>query len=737
MKRITQKLMSVMLLSIFALLPQTMRGETVTKIWNFKNKATEIGTTSLTNSGVIASTNNGSNVYYPSELNDYLLGRFAFQYRSDAGKTNSWALESKRGGLWMYAPTNKNELFNIIDLKEGDIITITLSSGSIKFTSDCNVEGTVSVKGKPGAWSVLVSGEPYKVTADGPLCLEAQKGTKTNPHPSIEKIEITSEVSADACNDLPAISVVGAYNGNRTIHIKAPKTVLGNSTTVHYTTDNTEPTSSSNKYTVDFTVSTSDIIDGKVTIKAIAVKTDDNTVKSGVASLNVTDVGTTLSLGATNIFYTSITKNESGPYYSLTYNASNDNSDVLSNPTSTLSATFTPTGSTPTKVSLPYCATEDGVLKVVASAEGFGSSEASIDVTGKFIQIRNQQFDNIKLTDLNSSLGDGVWTITESSTGTRWANWTKKGGYCSDLTTGDSGKDDNYAYATVDKNFVVNKWLTVSNTQSGTFKYLAGFGFGSSSTRTSQLVSCAIKEATTEDIASYTYCINATETEVLIAGNATYTIPGCRALKSASLYRKARIEPVSLTVSSAGLATYTPSYNLDFSSASNITAYKAAVSGTAITLTKVTTVAAGEGVLLRGKAGEETTEAIAVATSATTANAGNEFVPVTGEIDQLAETDGDYTNFVLNKVDGVVGFYKANNTHVAAGKAYLKVLTSTLGTETGKSMKLVFDDETTGITEVSNAAKASDKAYYTLSGQRVNAPVKGLYLHNGKKVIIK
>ena len=161
------------------------------------------------------------------------------------------------------------------------------------------------------------------------------------------------------------------------------------------------------------------------------------------------------------------------------------------------------------------------------------------------------------------------------------------------------------------------------------------------------------------------------------------------------------------------------------------------MSGTAITLTKVTTVAAGEGVLLRGKAGEETTEAIAVATSATTANAGNEFVPVTGEIDQLAETDGDYTNFVLNKVDGVVGFYKANNPHVAAGKAYLKVLTSTLGTETGKSMKLVFGDETTGITEVSNAAKASDKAYYTLSGQRVNAPVKGLYLHNGKKVIVK
>lgn len=224
---------------------------------------------------------------------------------------------------------------------------------------------------------------------------------------------------------------------------------------------------------------------------------------------------------------------------------------------------------------------------------------------------------------------------------------------------------------------------------------------------------------------------------VVADGNVEFQVDRYASLNGIEVKDASLPSTVSLTVSSAGLATYTPSYNLDFSSASKITAYKAAVSGTAITLTKVTTVAAGEGVLLRGKAGEETTEAIAVATSATTANAGNEFVPVTGEIDQLAETDGDYTNFVLNKVDGVVGFYKANNTHVAAGKAYLKVLTSTLGTEPGKSMKLVFDDETTGITEVSNAAKASDKAYYTLSGQRVNAPVKGLYLHNGKKVIVK
>lgn len=47
------------------------------------------------------------------------------------------------------------------------------------------------------------------------------------------------------------------------------------------------------------------------------------------------------------------------------------------------------------------------------------------------------------------------------------------------------------------------------------------------------------------------------------------------------------------------------------------------------------------------------------------------------------------------------------------------------------------DNETTGISELKNNASNSDAAYYTLQGVKVAKPVKGIYIHQGKKVIVK
>lgn len=185
-----------------------------------------------------------------------------------------------------------------------------------------------------------------------------------------------------------------------------------------------------------------------------------------------------------------------------------------------------------------------------------------------------------------------------------------------------------------------------------------------------------------------------------------------------------------VTISAAGLATYAPSVALDFTNAEKIAAYKATVKDNTVTLTKVETVAAGEGVLLRSLDGDQVTEAIAVAASATEENADNDFVAVT-EATTLNETEDGYTNYVLSQENGVVGFFKANSTNIAAGKAYLKVATSSAA----KGIKVVFDGEATGISEVS-AAKA-DEAYYTVSGLRVEKPTKGLYIRGGKKVVVK
>ena len=67
-----------------------------------------------------------------------------------------------------------------------------------------------------------------------------------------------------------------------------------------------------------------------------------------------------------------------------------------------------------------------------------------------------------------------------------------------------------------------------------------------------------------------------------------------------------------------------------------------------------------------------------------------------------------------------------------ANKAYLK--SDGTGTQDAK-LSFVFD--TTSIEQVK--AEASDGAWYDLSGRKVNpsSNVKGVYIHNGKKVIVK
>lgn len=60
-----------------------------------------------------------------------------------------------------------------------------------------------------------------------------------------------------------------------------------------------------------------------------------------------------------------------------------------------------------------------------------------------------------------------------------------------------------------------------------------------------------------------------------------------------------------------------------------------------------------------------------------------------------------------------------------------------------KGMRIIFsdgsdwEDNTTTAISVVQQAKPADNAYYTLQGVRVAAPAKGIYIHNGKKIIIR
>ena len=54
-----------------------------------------------------------------------------------------------------------------------------------------------------------------------------------------------------------------------------------------------------------------------------------------------------------------------------------------------------------------------------------------------------------------------------------------------------------------------------------------------------------------------------------------------------------------------------------------------------------------------------------------------------------------------------------------------------------RRLTIVHDGETTGINAVNTAAGKMDGEWYDLSGRRVAQPAKGIYVKNGKKVVIK
>lgn len=108
----------------------------------------------------------------------------------------------------------------------------------------------------------------------------------------------------------------------------------------------------------------------------------------------------------------------------------------------------------------------------------------------------------------------------------------------------------------------------------------------------------------------------------------------------------------------------------------------------------------------------------------------------------------DYIGFFRMTPDGISGANKAylslpTSEDLPGGKfGFINYNGQFIGTgETALAkMMLVFDDETSGVTEIKNVEvnkQNNDNAYYTLQGIKVLKPTKGIFIHNGKKIVIK
>jgi surface protein len=190
-----------------------------------------------------------------------------------------------------------------------------------------------------------------------------------------------------------------------------------------------------------------------------------------------------------------------------------------------------------------------------------------------------------------------------------------------------------------------------------------------------------------------------------------------------------------ITITGAGQTTWCSAYDLDFTDVAGLKAYIATgydrETGV-IWLTRVKKVPAGEGILLIGDEGD-----YRVPRKSTTAYYMNMFKGTLKPI-TINETDAEYTNYYLSSGTSGVGFYKVKGSvALNANRAYLPLLKGTASAGT-RFIGLGFDDEdgTTGVKEVKSEGVKSEE-WYTLQGQRVAKPGKGLYIHNGRKVVIR
>lgn len=175
-----------------------------------------------------------------------------------------------------------------------------------------------------------------------------------------------------------------------------------------------------------------------------------------------------------------------------------------------------------------------------------------------------------------------------------------------------------------------------------------------------------------------------------------------------------------IKVGEAGFTAF--SSDNGFATSDIVTAYGAKYDGSKIVLTPVTEIPAGAGVIIEAAEG---TYKVPVIEGASSIASVNDLLVSDGN----ATSDGSYYA-LANKSHGV-GFYKVKSgLAVPAGKPYLVISASAPDF-------LGFDgDDTTSISELSVKGQ-TDGEFFNLAGQRVAQPTKGLYIVNGKKVVIK
>ena len=444
---------------------------------------------------------------------------------------------------------------------------------------------------------------------------------------------------------------------------------------IYFTTDGATPTSSSTLYDP----ANKPTITNATTIKAIAVK-------GGLTDSEVASASYTIAEPcATPTF--SVVAGEVAKGTTVTISTETDGATIY----------YTTNGTTPTTSSTVYSSAitinSAVTIKAIAAKEGHANSE-----------VASASYTIIDYATLPFSFNNGKSSIA-STTG---------------LT--ESGLGSDYSSAPKLKFDSTNDYLILKvNEVPDELKFdIKGNGFSGGTFK----VQYSADGSAYSDLETYT-SLDDTQTETLAIPATTHYIKWIYTSKSSGNVALGNIKLYaceSVAISDAGWATYCSSKALDFTDVTGLTAYTASKEGDVVKFNKVTgKVPANEGLLVKGA-----TTNIPVCASASAIE--NLLVGVTVNTNKDANTI-----FVLKNGANGIGFYKNTNAFtVRANSAYLDA-TAVAGARTF----IALDDEETTNIDLTSVFSKGEAVVYDLQGRRVAQPTKGLYIVNGKKVVIK
>ena len=185
---------------------------------------------------------------------------------------------------------------------------------------------------------------------------------------------------------------------------------------------------------------------------------------------------------------------------------------------------------------------------------------------------------------------------------------------------------------------------------------------------------------------------------------------------------------IKLAFGPLGYLTWVATADIDFSQTEGVTAYQITeATPQGITAEEVQKAPKDAALLLKGSGTVQLKR-----TSDVAHLENNKMQACTnGSVNGITGSATSTDIYVLGNGNKGLGFYMLSGT-LQAGKGYLNISVGA-----GAKPSFITFEETTGISNAAVETTEDDGTYYNLQGVRVMNPQKGIYIKNGKKVVVK